>query len=346
MKEIVGIFTDPHLKSSNTDQVIEAVAQGLDFCVQKGIKNVFCLGDVFDSRVSQKEDVLLAWDFILDMFDERKVMLHVVRGNHDSTSYRSSNSFLKPYKHHPMLNLIDDIGRVKVGDINFYCIAYYDEDIWVERYEELIYEGIEENSYLMAHIAFQGSTNNDGSKVQSSLKPSMFRKFEKVLAGHYHDYQEIPSNIMHLGSLLQNNFGEDERKGFWFLKENGDVELFSLQGVVNFRKIEVNLDDTTPKQAIAIIETFEKANPGCRLRVELTGDKPSIKAFDTSGLKTKGIDVKKNFKEVEFEEEEVGEVRSSTLSEVKAKFEIFCADNEYNYEEGLKILEEAMNECN
>lgn len=346
MKEILGIFTDPHLKSSNIDTVTEAIIQGLNFCKQKGIKDIFCLGDVFDFRASQRQDVLVAWDSILDEFDRNKVMLHVIRGNHDSTNYRSSDSFLRPYKHHPMLNLIDDIGVVGIGDFAVYCVAFYEDDLWLERFEELTKDGIEENSILMTHMAFQGSTNNDGAKVQSTLKPSMFKKFKAVYSGHYHDLQSISSNIMHLGSLLQNNFGEDEEKGFWFMDTNGEVDLFKLSGVTRFRKIEIDLDNTTQKQASAIIETFEKNNPGCRLRVELTGETASIKAFDSSAFKAKGIDVKRKFKDVEVPDEEVGEVKVSTLDEVKAKFEIFCADNEYDYKEGLKILEESMNERN
>lgn len=346
MEEVLGIFTDPHLKSNNIDSVTEAIIQGLNFCKQKGIKDVVCLGDVFDSRVSQKQDVLVAWDSILDEFDRNKIKFHVIRGNHDSTNYRSSDSFLKPYKHHPMLNLIDDMAVIVIGDFVFYCIAFYEEDLWLERFEELTKEGIEKNSILLTHMAFQGSTNNDGTKVQSTLKPSLFKKFKRVLAGHYHNSQNISSNIVHLGSLLQNDFGEDEEKGFWFLDKNGEVDLFKLSGVTSFRKIEIDLDNITQKQAAAIIETFEKNNPGCRLRVELTGETASIKAFDGSDFKVKGIDIKRKFKEVEVGEEEVGEVKISTLSEVKAKFEIFCADNEYDYEEGLKILEESMNECN
>lgn len=346
MEEILGIFTDPHLKSSNIDTVTEAIIQGLNFCKQKGIKDVACLGDVFESRTSQRQDVLVAWDRILDEFDKNKIMLHVIRGNHDSTNYRSSDSFLKPYKHHPMLNLIDDIGVIGVGDFVFYCIAFYEDDLWLERFEELTKDGIEEGAILLTHMAFQGSKNNDGTKVQSTLKPSLFKKFKAVYSGHYHDLQSIPSNIMHLGSLLQNNFGEDEEKGFWFLDVNGEVDLFKLSGITGFRKIEIDLDNTTQKQAVSIIETFEKNNPGCRLRVELTGETASIKAFDNSDFKVRGIDIKRKFKEIEPEEEEVGEVRTSTLSEVKAKFEVFCADNEYDYEEGLKILEEAMHERN
>ena len=57
--------------------------------------------------------------------------------------------------------------------------------------------------------------NNDGSSVESSIRPSLFKDWGLVLSGHYHDYQELSDNVVHLGSLTQNNFGEDENKGFF-----------------------------------------------------------------------------------------------------------------------------------
>lgn len=54
--------------------------------------------------------------------------------------------------------------------------------------------------------------------------------------GHYHDYQQVGSNIFHLGSLQQNNFGEDESKGFWMLYDDCTVELLKSKNGNVFKK--------------------------------------------------------------------------------------------------------------
>lgn len=73
----------------------------------------------------------------------------------------------------------------------------------------------------------------DGTEVKSELKPSMFEMFKKVYLGHYHNYQRVGSNIYHLGSVQQNNFGEDEKKGFWLLDSDLEVDLIpSTKGTV------------------------------------------------------------------------------------------------------------------
>lgn len=344
-KPVLCIFTDIHLKASDKrESILTYMQQGIDLCKENNLKDAFCLGDVFDSRVSQRQEVLVTWDQILDLFGQNGIMLHVIRGNHDSTDYRSSESFLTPYKNHPYIDLIDDIGVRNINGITYACIAFYEDDIWIERFEALKEQLADEDIkkvVLLSHIAITGSVNNDGTKIDSRIKPSMFTVFDKVFLGHYHQWQEPASNVAHLGSLQQNNFGEDEEKGFWLITEDLDYELFKLETAQNFKKLKIDLNETSQKQAMTIIEKFKKDNEGSRLRIELTGDTASIKAFDGSELKKNGIDIKKKFSEVDYEDTEEGEIKTASIEEVKEKFKLFCKENDYEYEEGLKILEMA-----
>lgn len=342
MRDILGIFSDIHLKPGNIPEVTASIQEAIQVCRKRGITHMFCLGDVFESRISQRQEVLAAWDNILDIFEYNKMVLHVLRGNHDSTDYKISESFLKPYRHHPSCDLIDDIGIRNIEGMTFYCIAFYEDFIWMERYNELIKKGVEKGSLLFSHIAVQGSINNDGTKVSCSLKPSLFKPFKRVYLGHYHDYQEIPPNIFHLGSLQQNDFGEDEDKGIWILDDDGRVELVHLKNGAKFKKLVVDLDSLDHKQAVSVIKKFEKENSGYRLRVELTGDTASIKAFDGEDFKSNGIDIKKKYKEVEAGDEEVGEVRTASFEDIREKFEVFCKENDYDYKEGFTILKKAF----
>lgn len=340
MNEILCIFTDPHLRSNNIDSVTKVIEEGIALCVKKDIADMVCLGDVFDSRVSQRQDVLTAWDNILEKFDKSGITLHCLRGNHDSTDYESFKSFLTPYKYHPNFNLIDDIAETRINGKTFYWIAYYSEQKWLERYNELIKEGIKKGAILFSHIAVQGSVNNDGTKVQSTIKPSLFKSFKRVYLGHYHNSQEVGTNIFHLGSLQQNNFGEDPDKGFWILTENGNVELVQSSCGQQYKKLVINLDEVDHKKATSMIKKFKEGNSDCRLRVELTGESAAVKAFD--GTSFPGIDVKKKYKEVEeVEEEEASGIEKASFDDIVIKFKKFCEEHEYEYEEGIKILKKA-----
>lgn len=349
--DIALICTDFHIKTDNLASIIDLHKQAIIEANSRGIDDHIWLGDVFESRVSQREEVLNGLTSIIELYNQAGHTIHCIPGNHDKTDYDSVDSFLTSFKHHPSFDLITTaqprcIPGGRSQDPNYrtcYFIPFFNENIWMEEFEK-----VKEDSFdvvkplLFSHIAVQGSVNNDGTKVQSTLKPSLFKKFEKVYLGHYHDYQEISPNIVHLGSLQQNNFGENEDKGFWILSLDGEVDLVPSKGT-SFKKLQIDLDNTSQKQAVAIIQKFEETNPGCRLRVELTGESASIKAFDSAEFKSKGIDIKRKFKEVEvMDDTEVTEVKSSTFDEVKSKFEIFCKENDYEYAEGIKILEEAM----
>lgn len=343
---VLCIFTDLHLKiSDKRETILSYMQQCIDLCRENDLKDVFCLGDVFDSRISQRQDVLNTWDKILDLFCEYEITLHVIRGNHDSTDYRSSESFLTPYKHYPFFHLIDDIDVVEINDIIYACIAFYEDDLWLKRFEVLKSQLPSKNAkktVLLSHIAVTGSINNDGAKVESSIKPSMFRAFNRTFLGHYHNWQEVNDNIVHLGSIQQNDFGEDENKGFWLITKDLDYDLIPLQGCQNYRKIKINLNETSQKQAISIIEKFKAENEGNRLRIELLGDSASIKAFDGTEFKKQGIDIRKKFAEVDYKDTEESEVKSASVEEVKEKFKEFCNENDYEYEEGILILEKAV----
>jgi DNA repair exonuclease SbcCD nuclease subunit len=62
---------------------------------------------------------------------------------------------------------------------------------------------------MVTHIGFDGVVNNDGSEVESVLKPNKFSRFTRVLVGHYHNASKLGENVYYTGSVYQNNFGED-----------------------------------------------------------------------------------------------------------------------------------------
>lgn len=347
MKPLTMIFTDIHLKESNYQEIEELlIGQGIEICKTNNIKQCFCLGDVFDSRISQKQVVLSSWDKILDCYDKAGIELICIRGNHDSSDYRSSDSFLKPFKHHPNFRLVDDIDIVTIGNVLFGCIAYYDEDIWIERFEELIEcikdEQTKDNKIVcLGHIAITGSQNL-GHITENRLNLKMFDDFDMTFQGHFHDFQELGEKFVHLGSLIQNNFGEDERKGFWIINEDLTYGLILSKGK-SYKRLTINLEDTTIKQADKIIKSFKKENENSFIRVEFKGNQDELKSIDKKIYQELGIDVKLKANEIDTSDNiDISEVKALTNSDIVRKFKDFCEQNEYNYKEGLIILQQVL----
>ena len=333
------IDTDFHLQTNNLSTVYEILDEALNVAEKRKIRQHIWLGDVFESRVSQRQEILNALTSIIELYAERGHHIICISGNHDKVDYNSVFSFLDEYKYHPNFDLITQAGFREIQGIPCYFVPFFNEAKWLEEFNK--FESIKKGSLLFSHIAVQGSVNNDGTKVQSTIKPSLFKSFKRVYLGHYHNSQEIGTNIFHLGSLQQNNFGEDPDKGFWILTENGNVELVQSSCGQQYKKLVINLDEVDHKKATSMIKKFKEGNSDCRLRVELTGESAAVKAFD--GTSFPGIDVKKKYKEVEEVEveEEASGVEKASFDDIVIKFKKFCEEHEYEYEEGIKILKKA-----
>lgn len=336
---IILITTDFHLNPNNLESIYNLHVQAINIANVNGIKDHIWLGDIFDSRISQKQSVLNMLTQIIELYDEAKHKIYCIPGNHDKVDYSKSESFLDSYKYHPSFDLIIETDYRQIMGVDCYFIPFYTDNLWKE---ELLLLSPTPGSYLFSHVAITGSVNNDGSKIESSIKASDFKNYKKVLLGHYHNYQQIGSNIFHLGSIQQNNFGEDDEKGFWLMSEDGKITLTQSEVGKKFNKLVVDLDQTTVKEAEKMIEIFKKENPITNLRIELWGEKSTVHAFDKSNLEKLGIDIKKKYREIESIESETSDVKALTDSDLVNKLKFFCEENSYDYEEGLIILKLAL----
>lgn len=339
---VIIVSTDWHLKPSNIEEIYRLQEQELREANKLGITCHVWLGDIFDSRISQREEVLNTLTKIIELYETFGHKIWCIPGNHDRSDYESEESFLDPYKYHPNFTLISQMNIYKINGLNCHFLPFFDNDIWLDEISHCQREGNRKNSILFSHIAMQGSRNNDGSLVESSIKPSMFEDWGKVFLGHYHDHQEITDNVIHLGSLTQNNFGEDENKGFWVIYDDLSYDLIPSEGK-KYKKLVVSLDNMTFKQADIAIRRFKENNPDDFVRVELQGSQDEVKAIDKKIYQDLGMDIKIKVNELESNEVETSsEVKALTSSDITAKFKEFCHQNEYNYEEGLEILKQAL----
>ena len=205
MMNIAIISTDWHIDAENVELSKNLAAQQIQFAKDAGVNWLICLGDVFQSRKAQPEIALNCFKDILDMVYMEGMKLTVIPGNHDKTDYGSWSSFLRPFKEHPALNLIeksDCLGWTGTTGTDYGLVfqAFARDDIWCESLNDILAEpklSKFAQLYLFSHQAFSGSYNNDGTKVQNTINQKFLLPFTKSFFGHYHNYQEPFLNAFH-----------------------------------------------------------------------------------------------------------------------------------------------------
>lgn len=290
MSVLFGIVADPHMCENNVDLVEDALMKAIDQCVSRKTRILFIIGDVFTNRKDLSFNTLQGFNRVLEYSQKRAVSIILIPGNHDKISYKSERSYLDIYKFHPQVTLHSSVGHIAIDEWNIYLLPFFDEKNTVALYLQEIIEMIRkkgtDKNVLLTHIAIDGVRNNDGSVVTGVVSRDVFSLFEKVIVGHYHDKQEV-DNIIYIGSLYQNDFGEDERKGITFFHENGDLEQVS---VIEPQYLTVPID--LSKYSLKDVKT--KLLPIYRdtaknIRFQFLGTKDELSKVETADFLAAGI---------------------------------------------------------
>lgn len=341
---VAVILTDTHLKEDNIDVNLSVYNQTIQFCIDNNIKTIIHAGDIFHSRKSQSQSVLITFDKILDQILENDLKMISIVGNHDKTDYDSSESFLTPFLYHPCLQLIetswiDKENSLKLNEnIRFSFISYFSDDIYIKELMSLNSQLNQENeNFLLTHIGVNGAVMNNGTKIESSIKTSLFKSFKQVYIGHYHDGQSW-SNINYIGASIQHNFGERRNKGLQVLYNDGSLEFVQLD-FPEYIKFQVNVKDLTTKD----IEELEdiKKNSKDNIKIVLIGNKKDVNEFNVQEIKKIGVEVELKQEDVEIKEldQRIEPFTAKTLTD---QFEIFCEKNQLDKEMGLKYFNEIV----
>lgn len=344
MKNVLAVLsTDWHLKDSNAEQIIELVRDKCKLAEKHDCKLLIAAGDIFDARKGQSVTTLMAFSRILEIIDEYNLQLIAISGNHDKQSYESDYSFLTPYRVTGLINLDPPPMRLPTTNnpTHFYFLPFYKEEIWLEKYKKLL-NGLDSGrkNVLISHTAITGSVNNDGSKVETGIKPVDFVKFDLVLLGHYHDYQQVSENIFHIPSIQQNNFGEDQNKGYTLLYDDLTFDIVK-SNFKPYEKVVIDVDKVSKKELAEYVKTYQLQSKN--IRFELVGSSENIKAVNKESITMHGIDVKAKVKEVEktieYYEDEIKEFDDETIVE---SFIEYCEQEGIDNAVGLDYLQKKL----
>jgi exonuclease SbcD len=335
-KPIATFLTDTHLKEGNLVLNHSIYKQAIDIAKNLGLKRIFHLGDIFDSRQSQTIELLKNGFFdILEVFKNEDIKLLAIAGNHDRTDYSSKHSFLTTFQYHPSFILYEDAGCIQLtNDIELYLLPFFEDSVYNQYLQSIFGEGsLTARKVLGTHIGFSGAIMNNGTVVHSSVDKSFISRFEKVLVGHYHDQQEF-DNIHYIGASMQHNFGEKSNKGLTVLYDDLSTELIPLD-FPKFTTLYISVKDLK-NQDIEDLKK-EKEETSDNFRVILEGSNEETSAFNKQELLSIGIKVEKKQNKVVKEEIET-RVEKYDKTKLSSYFTEFCNSNLLVEEEGFYYL--------
>lgn len=328
------IFNDAHLKKGNEEAVVLSVQHMVDYATKIGIKSIVFAGDLFHSRKHQEESVLHACDEIFRIIRDAGIHLYLFAGNHDKTSYFVYESFLDIYRWHPNITFTKTPLRLDIEGIDVTLMPFFDDSILVPLLEEA-----EGGQMLISHFEMKGSDHLGHVSEKATITRKTLKKWLKTYLGHYHNTHEITPDIVHLPSLRQNDFGENNIKGFSVIYDDLSYEI--IKGVFKeFVCVKLDVEDLDTEKLKSLIRTHENSED--TVRFEISGNTETLKALDGKLFDNTGIDFKKKFdKEYSFDASNLEMPKVAKKVDVKTvheEFEEFCKNKGYDLVKGLELL--------
>lgn len=340
-KAIATFLTDTHLKESNLKVNHTIYQEAIEHTKKLGLKVIYHLGDIFESRTSQTVE-LLKYGFldILDNFTKEEIELIAIPGNHDKTLYSDIHSFLTPFQHHPAFTLIEThftylINLDEAGQgILLHLLPFFEDNTYNKYLKELYDEqyNVDFINILGTHVGLTGAIMNNGTEVHSDVDNSIIKQYDLCIIGHYHDSMSF-NNVLYAGSSIQHNFGEKPNKGLTVLYDDLSTEILPLT-FPKYTTYSINVKELK-KSDLKDLQVEKEG--GDNIRINLEGTQEEVNAYNKQDLLNIGIKVEKKIDKVIKEEVEAN-VEKYDNSKIKTYFTEFAKKNVLDEAEGLVYL--------
>ena len=328
------LMNDLHVSVNNIAEFRKNWQEAFEVCKEYDITHVVIGGDIFTAQASQTLPVLMAVHEMFTFGLAQGIHFDVAAGNHDKVDKDDFNSYCHLYVYNDV-NIIDDYDIFYSGKCVLAVMSYFPENGSFKKHLDELIEELEEmdevsSTTLYIHEGVQGALG--GLVLDTECPVEWFKDFKQVLCGHYHNRIKIKdSNIEYIGSSRQNNFGEDEEKGYTILYNDGTTEFVKNEANTRYRTIEFEYDDD--------IEPID--DPRYKTRLILNCTSEQSKTIDKSKLIALG------YNKVELKTEKVKSVRVKDTdidqrydkNGIKKEYKNFCNTKEIEPDLGLKYLD-------
>ena len=246
---IIYHIADLHIKEEERDNIIikKAINKFIEYVKNDGIdrdEKIICiLGDIVDKKTINHSRYCIK--FIKDILVKMSEICNVfiLLGNHDFINKeivdKSINliDFLKDLVNIENIYVIDN-NKYTYDNLCFNSMRYFETNIP----KPFIPKNQIDNKINI--FLYHGDLNNQLYNTNKDEVKKLFKEYDLVLLGHYHEYYKIADNIAYSGSIVQNNFGESNNHGFLIWDTNTKNHQF-IKLTSNYKYLIIN--DTNEK---------------------------------------------------------------------------------------------------
>jgi exonuclease SbcD len=334
------LLNDIHITKDNIPAFQANWDEALQICRKRDITDIVIGGDLWTSRSAQTLDVLMAVRQAVMKATSYGLYLTIVEGNHCKVDQESPLGYSHIFSEYPDVDVINSYTIIDIGDdAVLYVMGYFPENgSFTERLQRLIDNDLDtsKRSILYIHEGIRGGL---ATPSDDELPTHIFKPFDAVLVGHYHDRKRIAgTNIEYIGASRQHNFGEDKEKGYTVLYDDGSYEFVKNQVNVRYRTLTVDVADLDDLD----LSQNDKEQGFYKTRLCVKCNSTEASTIDKKKLLEMGC----TKVEVMTEDTISQETTSHTLdhkfdkSGIKAEYTTFCADKGIeNVEMGLQYLD-------
>lgn len=237
--------TLPGGRNSRLQNTLDVLKEIADYCVAEQIDYVFCLGDVFHSRVKIDVDVYQATWLAFKKISEVVEQMFILVGNHDTYTRDGSRHSLEAFRafatviDRPVVEKVTKWlpdGRFSyVVDGGSFTFAAHPFTTDIERWKEFTHIMPKVDFFLFHQGVCEATVGAFDISVKAEVSYHDFPldRAQLCLGGHYHKHQWLggQGRVAFVGSPLQHNFGEraDGIKGWMVIDttEGEDVQVES-----------------------------------------------------------------------------------------------------------------------
>lgn len=333
-----------HLSKDNIPEFHKNWDEALRICKEREINTIVIGGDLWQSRAGQTLNVLMAAREAIIKAKNENVYVIIEPGNHCKVDPESILSYNHIFSEYPNVDVIDDYaGYDASDDVVLWLIGYFPEDgSFTQKLEQVIAKlPADKKNILYCHEGINGALSTASDK---ELPTNIFKAFDKVLVGHYHNRTVIANGLIeYIGSSRQHNFGEDSEKGYTVLLSDGSTEFIQNSVNTQFKTIELTADNID--DAKALLAQSCDGNTKVRLKIACTAEQAA--SIDKNALIELGATKVEVEAETTMSHAKIQDLNAKFNKEgLKDEYTRFCIQKEIdNIEMGLQYLDKIEGLC-
>jgi hypothetical protein len=202
------------------------------YLIENNIKTLIHLGDVVDRRKFINHNTAYNFKKVFwDKLDELDIDTHITIGNHD-TYYKNTNEInaLDNLSINKKCKIYKSAKEVNFDGLDILLLPWICDD----NYEDTIHT-IDSSTAEIAigHLEIKGFEMHKGHLNEQGLDKSLFKRFEKVISGHFHKKSD-DGQVYYLGTQYEMTWSDYKcPKGFHIF----DTETRELERISNPKRI-------------------------------------------------------------------------------------------------------------